>query len=189
MLELEQVRRYRWADDDSDLAWTLAVVTGRTADEVILAYGGDPTQKPADLRFAEAQVSPDELGAYSLVQVRHEGGYVVVIENNGWLGKHVETAERASQRDGSFLSVFWNLNANYKVVQAKDGKLAASFDPLSIQNSVPIGETFPDWITEVVFTNDSLHAILLAVVEQQTGLAFDPVWLTEPQPTYRVPTP
>jgi hypothetical protein len=30
---------------------------------------------------------------------------------------------------------------------------------------------------------------MLAVVEQQTGLAFARVWLDEPMPTYRVPYP
>lgn len=189
MLELEQVRRHRWADEDADLAWTLAVVTGRTTNEVIRAYGGDPDQEPTVLRFAEAQVPPDELGAYSLVQVRQDGGRVVLIENNGWLGKRAEIAERASEHNGSFLGVFWNLNANYKVIQAKNGKLTASFDPLSVQHPAPVGETYPDWITDVVFTDDSLHAILLAVVEQQTGLVLDPAWLAEPVPTYRIPTP
>ncbi|MPZ84925.1 MAG: hypothetical protein GEV28_32890 [Actinophytocola sp.] len=85
------------------------------------------------------------------------------------------------------MSVFWNLNANYKLTAAVDGKLTASFDPLTAQHPAPIGETYPDWITDVVFTDEELHAILLAVVEQQTGLAVDPVWLTDPLPTYRVP--
>jgi hypothetical protein len=39
----------------------------------------------------------------------------------------------------------------------------------------------------VVFTDAELHAELLAVVEQQTGLPIDPTWLTSPLPTYRVP--
>jgi hypothetical protein len=189
VLELDQVRRYGWADEDPDLAWTLAVVTGRAIDDVIRAYAGDPDQEPTSLRFAQAQVPPDELGAYSLIQVRQEAARVVLIENNGWLGKRAEVAQRASGSDGTFLSVFWSLNANYKVVQAENGRLTASFDPLSVRHPAPAGETYPDWITEVVFTHESLNAVLLAVVEQQTGLVFDPVWLAEPMPTYRIPTP
>lgn len=41
----------------------------------------------------------------------------------------------------------------------------------------------------MVFTDEALHATLLAIVEQQTDLAFDPAWLTQPTPTYRIPYP
>ncbi|HEY0638243.1 MAG TPA: DUF6461 domain-containing protein [Pseudonocardiaceae bacterium] len=187
MLGLDRVRRYHWADEDTNLAWTLAVVSGRTPDEVIRAYGGDPTQAPEVMSFALVQVPPDELGSFSLVQMAEAGGRVVAIENNGWRGKAAEVAERASEGGGSFLSVFWNLNANYKVTQARDGKLTASFDPLTVQHPAPPGEIYPDWITDVVFTDEELHAELLAVVEHQTGLPIDPAWLREPRPTYRVP--
>jgi hypothetical protein len=76
--------------------------------------------------------------------------------------------------------VFWNLNANYKLTQAENGKLTAFFDPLPVQHPAPPGETYPDWIRDMVFTDESLHAVLLAIVEQQTSLAFDPAWLAEP---------
>jgi hypothetical protein len=185
VLELEQVRRYAWADEDTNLAWTLAVVSGRTPDDVVRAYGGDPGKQAALSPFPAAQVPPDELGAYSLLQVRQLGHHVVAIENNGWRGKSIEVAERASE-GGDFLSVFWNLNANYKLTQAADGKLLAHFDPLTVQHPAPVGETYPDWITDVVFTDDNLHAVLLAVIEHQTGLAVDPAWLTDPVPTYRI---
>ncbi|MDQ3579086.1 MAG: DUF6461 domain-containing protein [Actinomycetota bacterium] len=188
MLGLDQVRRYLWADEDTNLAWTLAVVTGRTPHEVIEAYGGDPHQRPEALPFADAQVPPDELGVYSLVQLREADGHIVAIENNGWRGKASEVAERASARGAGYISVFWNLNANHKLTAAADGKLTASFDPLTVQHPVFVGETYPDWINDVVFTDEELHAILLAVVEQQTGLVVDPAWLTDPLPTYRVPS-
>ncbi|MCG8916909.1 DUF6461 domain-containing protein [Actinokineospora sp. PR83] len=187
MLGVDQVRRYGWADEDADLAWTVAVTTGRSVDDVISAYGGDVGQEPVLLPFAQAHVSPDELGARSLVQVREVSGHVVTIENNGWVGKRPAVAEHASEGGGRFISVFWNLNANHTVVQAVDGKLVACFDPLTVQHPAPVGETYPDWITDVVFTGESLHAILLAIVERQTGVAFDPAWLTDPSWTYRVP--
>lgn len=185
MLGLDQVRRYAWADEDTNLAWTLAVVSSRTIDEVIRAYGGDPSQPAEALPFV--YVPPDQLGAYSLVRIKETSGFIVAIENNGWRGKNTGVAERAAQDGGCFLSVFWNLNANYKLTQAEDGKLLASFDPLTVQHPAPVGETYPDWITDVVFTDDNLHAVLLAIIEQQTGLTFDPTWLTDPLPTYRVP--
>lgn len=188
MLGLDQVRRYAWADEYTNLAWTLAVITGRTTDDVIHAYGGDPTQPADTAPFVDAHVPPDELGTYSLVQIKEVAGFVVAIENNGWRGKDPCVAERASRDDGRFLSIFWNLNANYKVSAAKDGKLLASFDPQTVQYPAPVGEIYPDWITDVVFTDDNLHAVLLAVIEHQTGLTFDPTWLTEPLPTYRVPS-
>jgi hypothetical protein len=188
MLGLEQVRRYGWADEDINLAWTLAVITGRTVGETVRAYGGDPGRDPRMLTFAQAQVPPDALGRRAYLQVREVGQHTVAIENNGWLGKRADIAERASRDGGGFLSVFWNLNADYKLTQAVDGKLTAQFDPLTVQHLAPVGDTYPDWIADVVFTDESLHAVLLALVEQQTGLVFDPVWLTEPQRTYYLPT-
>lgn len=187
MLGLDQVRRYAWADDDINLAWTMAVITGRTPADVVGAYGGDPTGSPEIMPFAQAHVPLDELGTYSLVQVREAGDCVVAVENNGWRGASADVATRASAGDGSFISVFWNLNANYKFTQAIGGELVASFDPLTVQHPAPLGETYPDWIAEVVFTDEGLHAELLAVVEQQTGLIFEQEWLTEPVSTYRVP--
>ncbi|PWK84527.1 hypothetical protein C8D88_108142 [Lentzea atacamensis] len=49
MLGLDQVRRYAWADEDINLAWTLAVITGCTPADVVGAYGGDPHQSPESL--------------------------------------------------------------------------------------------------------------------------------------------
>ena len=187
MLGLDPVRRYAWADEDINLAWTLAVITGRTTAEVVGAYGGDQSRSPQIMPFAKACVPLDELGTYSLVQVWEAGDCVVAVENTGWRGASADVAKRASAGDGSFISVFWNLNANYKLTQAVGGELVASFDPLTVQPSAPVGETYPEWITEVVFTDDGLHAELLAVVEQQTGLTVEQAWLTEPLPTYRAP--
>lgn len=186
MLGLEQVRRYAWADADTDLAWTLAVISGRTAEEVVGAYGGDPGQDAELVPFARAQVPPDELGTYSLLQVRVVDRFVIAVENNGWRGASTQVARRTSSGNGAFISVFWNLNADYKLTQAADGELLAAFDPLHVQPTAPVGETYPQWVTDVVFTDGELHAELLAVVEHQTGLAFDRGWLDEPARTYRV---
>ncbi|MBM7776454.1 hypothetical protein JOD54_006658 [Actinokineospora baliensis] len=177
------MRRYRWADEDADLAWTVAVTSGRSVGQVVRAYGGDTLV--GRLSFAEAAVGPGELGAVSLLRVQEVGEHVVVVENNGWRGKAAGVAERASAGNGTFLSVFWNLNANYKVTQAADGQLTASFDPLTVQHPAPPGEVYPPWITDVVFTDGALHAELLAVLEHETGLAFDPAWLDTAWPTYR----
>ncbi|MDQ3576750.1 MAG: DUF6461 domain-containing protein [Actinomycetota bacterium] len=184
MLELEQVRRYAWADEDANLAWTVAVIVGSTTDEVVTAYGGS-SEEPRLMTFREAGVDGSTReGESNLLVLRNECH--VAIENNGWAGKNVETAKRAS-RSGQFFSVYWSLNANYMVTQAVDGKLVAHFDPLTVQHPAPIGETYPDWITDVVFTDDNLHAILLATVEEHTGVAFEAAWLADPLPTYLIP--
>ncbi|HSV64508.1 MAG TPA: DUF6461 domain-containing protein [Mycobacteriales bacterium] len=187
MLKLERVRRYAWADEAHDLAWTLAVVEGLDPAGVVAAYGGDPARSVGSITFEQEQVPVGEFGKYHYLQVLARERHVLAIENNGWAGKSVEVAKGASRDRGRFFSVYWSLNANYTLTQAIDGRIVAHFDPLTVQHPAPPGEIYPAWITDVVFTDDSLHAVLLALLEEQTGLAFAREWLTAELPAYRIP--
>lgn len=178
VLSLADVRRYAWADEDSDLAWTVAVVRGQPADEVVRAYGGDPDHRPRIMTFREAVVPPEELGETSWLLVHDPDGAVVVLENNGWFGTQDEVAKQASAGGGHFMSVHWDLNANHQVLAAMDGVLVASFDPLLVEHQAAPGELYPDWLDDVVFADESLHAVLLAVLAKRTGVAVEQQWLT-----------
>ncbi|MGH3518599.1 MAG: hypothetical protein ACRDQ7_14515 [Haloechinothrix sp.] len=51
------------------------------------------------------------------------------------------------------------------------------------------GEPAPPWIKDVNVDVEKLRSTSLALMEQQTDLAFDRDWLTEVRPTCRIPDP
>jgi hypothetical protein len=181
--------RYLWVDNDFDLAWTVAVVEGGTERSTVAAYGGNRQAEPVgEVEFAQAHVAEDDLGDFFLIQTMSYGRHTVIVENNGWLGADRDVARRASAAGGRFFSVYWS-PAGDRVVQAVDGELVAWFEPLSIGDTSGEGNLYPDWLHDFVFTTDGLHSTMLAVMEQQTGLAFNRGWLHEPLPTYRIRRP
>src|SRR5262245_43236177 len=195
--------RYAWADRDYGLSWTFAVVPGCGRADAIRAHGGDPGQEHQALTFAEACVQDEEdFGVVSLVQAREERQHVLMIENNGWLGISArEIAQRASADGRDFIAVHWGVQSTPFIAQARDGQSLAFFEPLQFaidpeqgsptpRRQPPIAEgTYPDWLADTEFRLGSVYSTMLAIVEQQTGLAFDRAWLDEPMPTYRIPYP
>ena len=96
--------RYAWVDQIE--AWTVAVVCGRPADEVLGIYGGDPAASVGDHPFAQLadlQGSGSDLTFHA--QLLDVAGRVVVIENNGWSGSLPEIARRCSADGAEFFSV------------------------------------------------------------------------------------
>ncbi|MGQ0840853.1 DUF6461 domain-containing protein [Actinokineospora sp.] len=182
------LNRHQWADKEYDLAWTVAVVSDRNPDDVVKAYGGDPSSPMDQATFEESWVPEDNFGEYFHVQILTHGGYVIAIEQNGWTGSIPEVARRASA-GGRFFSVHWNVNGVYRIVQAAEGQVSALFDPMSANGPVELGEVRPAWASETVFEVDHLRSTCLHVMEQQTGLAFDRNWLDRRLPLYRIPPP
>jgi hypothetical protein len=184
---LGQRARYLWADGDLDLAWTVAAIEGTTAQAAVAAYGGEQqTEFVGRMEFAQAFVPEGDLGEYFLIQVKSHGRHVVVIENNGWLGTRTEIAQRVSKGGKRFFSVYWSPSGD-RLVEAADGRLVTSLEPLSIGDAAGEGHNRPDWLRDIAFTTDGLHSTMLAVLEQRTGLAVHRQWLDEQLPTYRIP--
>jgi hypothetical protein len=183
---LEQHRRHHWADQDHDLAWTVAVIEGRTEDEVVTLYGGTPGRPTGLLTFEQAWVPQDDFGRYFHLQTLTLGRHVVAIENNGWTGKSADLAQRVSAKHGRFFSVHWSPVATH-ITQAADGTIIADFEPLDAAPPEQPGDRLPPWLNTVSFTADGLRSTMLVAMEQQTGLAFDRQWLSTPLPTYRIP--
>lgn len=128
----------------------------------------------------------DHFDEYALVQIQQFGGHIVAIEANGWRGTDDRLGVAGSRPGGHFFSVYWSINANYRVIEAQDGRLLADFDPLLFQHPVPPGERYPDWSAEVTLGPGALRAALMAVMEVRTGLVFERGWLGERWPTYRL---
>ncbi|CRK59148.1 hypothetical protein [Alloactinosynnema sp. L-07] len=185
MRELRE--RHAWVDTDHDLAITLAVVVGSRADDVVRAYGGDPAAPIGARTFAESAVPVDDIGDYGHAQVFTVADRVVVLENNGWAGSDPDTAVRASTGGGSFLSAYWNVDALSRLVQAVDGKVTANLEPLFAANPPQVGDVYPEWLDGGAFTAATYRSACLAVVQQQTGVAFDRKWLETAWSTFRIP--
>jgi hypothetical protein len=123
---MPDLSRYEWVDDHD--AMCVAVIRGRTPDEVIEAYGGEVGDAaPATLDRAW------DLGQHGdrVLFVGPVGDQVLAVEDNGWQGSRPEVLRELSGDQAAALSVFWNVNADSQVALAVDGKLVTHFEVLS----------------------------------------------------------
>lgn len=189
-LPIETVRKYLWVNDIE--AWTVAVISGPAAREVIRIYGGDPAEPMIGLRFAELddlRVRSDDAIRFHL-QVTSRAGVVVAVENDGYSGAFPEIARRCSANGGSFMSVYWNIHAAGNVTQAVDGVIVASFEPLyPLAPDEGQWERRPEWAIGPEVELGLTRQVCMAQLEQQTGVEVRQSWLSEPSPTFRVPEP
>lgn len=181
------LERYAWADDHGAgiESWTVAVVEGRSPDDVVRIYGGDPDKPVGERYFAQLYyLQGDERRGYKFhLQVLTSGEHVVALENGGYTGNLPEIARRCSVDGGRFFSVYWSPSCPPQLIQAIDGQLTAYFKLAST------GEPAPPWIKDLSVDAKKLRSTALALMEQQTGLAFDRDWLTAARLTYRIPDP
>jgi hypothetical protein len=186
----ESVRRYAWVNGID--AWTIAVISGRIADEAIRIYGGDPSQSLGELTFADLDERRAQSGdsiEFHLQVVPHSE-FVVAVENDGYSGAFPEIARRCSADGGSFFSVYWNIHAAGMVTQAIDGAIVANFESLFVMEPEQRAwERRPDWAIGPEVEPVLAWQVCMALLERQTGVTVEPEWLTEPFPAYRIPEP
>jgi hypothetical protein len=116
---------YGWSRDNQAIC--VAVVAGRTEDEVIDGYGGDPAAAvPARLETA-GDVA--ELGD-SVLLVTTVGDRVLAVEDNGFEGSRPEVLRELTGAGGTAASVFWNVNSVSRVGLAEAGELVVGFEGL-----------------------------------------------------------
>jgi hypothetical protein len=189
---VDLIPKYAWTEEDHDFVWTLAVIQGHTIEHVLRAYGGNPAESVCDYSFAQlcdlqGAGEPDALRFH--VQVFGHAGSVVALENNGYAGAVPEIARRCSTDGGRFFSVFWNINGAYSIVQAINGTVTASFDPLLAGPDPWPGWIYPEWLDLDDFSTDEIRPVCLAYLENQTGVSFDQTLLNDPRSTYGIPDP
>lgn len=190
MLSRELIDKYAWVDEIE--AWSVAVVAGTTPEDVLRVYGADPEAPVGDYTFsqmADLQGAYDDLKFH--VQAFEHDDRVVAWENNGWSGSHAEIARRCSTDDGSFFSVYWNVNAFGLLTQAVGSELTARFESLYPFDPDPPqpGDIRPTWAVGDDVDPGLAWRVCLALMEQQTGVAVDPGWLARPRATFRIPEP
>jgi hypothetical protein len=201
--------RYSWATRIE--AWTVAVVAGRSIEEVVRLYGGNPAAPLGELTFAQADEharallssqstaelathcdalrdSPTTLG-FDL-QVAEGNGWVAAIENVGYSGSFPEIARRCSAGGGSFFSVHWDIHAAGMLTQAVDGTITARYESLYPITPQPRGtDRRPEWAIGPDVDVENVWPTCLAQLEQQTGVVIEERWLHQPLPTFRIPDP
>jgi hypothetical protein len=179
------ITRYDWIQR-LDVVLTLGITTKHTMDEVVSIYGGDPTRASLMTTLEAEDAALDDEGHF-YVQVFDYDTSVIALENNGWSGVVPEIARRAAADGGHFLSVHWNVNGLFRITEAYDGKVTAYFEPGA--GSPAPDDMIPEWMFGIEFAPGQIRATCLALVEAQTGVAFDRQWLETKLPTYRIPDP
>jgi hypothetical protein len=189
----EMVRRYGWLRGDERVrggelfeSYTVSVVRGRTEDEVISGFGGDPAAEPQMLTLAEAIEEESAHGGYAddyaLLRVVSSGEYVVATEV-GYRGSIPEIARRLSADGGEFFSAYANVNARHQVMHAQDGRVDGRFDPFDVADLEGRGEDdppeeLPAWAQDVAFHTYGLDAEAFALMERTMGLPIRAEWFS-----------
>lgn len=181
----ELVRKYGWVATVE--AWTVAVVKGRTVEEVVRLYGGEPAVPVGELTFAGVDGIRVDTGFH--LQVVRRGDVVVAIENDGYSGAFPEIVRRGSG-GGEFFSVYWNIHAAGMVTQAIGGVVTARFESLfPVEPEPRAADVRPDWAVGPRVEPALAFPVCMALLEQQAGVAVEHRWLLEPQVTYQIPDP
>lgn len=183
----ELIDRYQWVQQ-LDVVMTFAVIQGRSADETVRIYGGNPEQRQL-LTTIEAEDAGLDDGDDFYFQVFEHQDAVVALENNGWSGTVPEIARRASADEGHFFSVHWNANGMFRLTEACGGKVTTYFEPTFGTELAAPDDVIPEWAEGLELQPDELRAACLALVEQQTGVTFEEEWLVMKLPTFRIPNP
>lgn len=180
----ELSEKYGWIKH-LDVVLTFAVVSGHTIDEVVRIYGGNPAE-PLLMTTVEAEDAALDDEGHAYVQVFEHQGVTIALENNSWTGTIPEIARRASANEAHFMSVHWNVNGAFQVVEAIDGEITAFFDPMRVDANDP-GEVQPTWLDEAHFQPGHHRTACLALVERQSEIVFEQEWLAKKLPTFRIP--
>lgn len=183
------IDRYAWIKEYDTLGWTAAVIQSRTEPDVVSIYGGDPAQPLEPRPFPDAVVPEEDYGSWFYLQTVTTDSFVVAIENNGWTGTLPEIGRQASTDGGRFFSVYWTVEGRWRILQAESSRVMACFDVARAVHRADPFDKLPSWIDDVDLSDDNIDATCLALLEQQTGVAFDPAWLQRALPTYRIPDP
>ena len=158
--------KYHWIDRFMDSGATVTIASGISVDELIRAFGGDPSV-PAVAR------EPWEIDQMLLVGVLGDG--VVAIERNGWEGNRAEVLRRASAH-GRAASVYWNVEGVERFAAAESGVVLDQIEYWSELKDPQLLELAEDLDRD---TSADGVARGLVVSERFTGVALTQAFATE----------
>jgi hypothetical protein len=119
---------YRWiAKSSLSVAATITIVVGLTPDEVVRAFGGDPSGPISIQAFAQRLALQRDSQYHAVLAMLEVDGAVLAVEENGFQGADSDRI-KALSRNGKAASVYWNVNANFRLTFAERGELVYSGD-------------------------------------------------------------
>jgi hypothetical protein len=125
---LEPHAEYKWiAKSSLSEAATITVVVGLASDEVVRTFGGDPSAPISIQAFVERLNLQRGYTYQAPLTVLAVDGAVLAVEENGFQGADDDRI-KALSRKGKAASVYWNVNANFRLTFAERGKLVYSGD-------------------------------------------------------------
>ncbi|MFI5844763.1 DUF6461 domain-containing protein [Catenuloplanes sp. NPDC051500] len=148
---------YRWIHASRlQVAATVTVVVGLTAQEVLRVFGADP---------GDPRPYPHDNTDSALLSVLETPEAVLVVEDNNYRGSHHEVLTALSV-NGLAGSMFWNVNALARLSLAEDGRELVSFEP---SPDVEIPKEVADVLDGITFTGGGTIEKCLVAVERFTG--------------------
>lgn len=167
--------RFAWAEDVD--AISLTMVRGLAAEAAIAQLRLRPLDDSHPRTFAAAWQThrPERFDWF--VQLDRLGDWLVIIEDNGFLGCLPEYLGALSA-DGEAVNLYWNVNFNTKFGYARAGSVVRAFDPRGIngEDGEPLAvEADIDFADEDADT----AGLMLLLMERITGETPDVDWLMQ----------
>jgi hypothetical protein len=143
------------------------------AGAVVRGFGGDLSEARRMSLAAFGPPGADE----SAVAVRDVGGWLLVVEVNGWQGSRPEVLRRVSA-GGRAVSVYWNVNMTTRFSYAASGQLLTAFEAMTPDRRWGAD---PDGLeaarSGLPWATGDWVALLLALAARITGVRVLPEWL------------
>jgi hypothetical protein len=175
---VEEIARYGWLDESPICeAACVTFVEGMDLAAVAAAFGGS-LEEAVEITF-DGDYEPDY--AHDTIVLRQTGGWVVVIEDNGWQGSRPEVLRRLT--GGRAVSCFWNVNAVTRFNYANHGTVVTEFEALFPDDR---GGLDPDALEDLradLPWDEAIGAteqLMLALAGRISGVEFTPDLLAGP---------
>lgn len=172
----------RFVDDD-DLSFCLTISAGIKTD-VMLDILGRQEALPEPQTFDDFVWDTHQPGRNGLLNVFEEDGFLITVENNGFLGVARRTINKVARLGGinHYVAIYHSSgNGGYQYVEVQDGTIVANFDPVT--------DEAPPAVADFFHPGDDQTATrygMIKAVEYRLETSVLQEWLETPTTTYLI---
>lgn len=165
--------------NDLDLSFCLTVSTDIKRDDLLSILGKVeelPQQSFED--FSREAYLPGKRG---LLNVFEDEGFLITLENSGYLGVTYRTVNKIAAIHGKshYIAIYYSSGDNeHQYVEVRDGKIIANFDPLLD----PVPDTLAEFFPMAAGGNTRVYMTTALIYRMKTMIWDD--WLKLPTDTY-----